>query len=400
MAVLAAYVGRVRGVPAVPFEASLPRGLVIDDSSQMGFVGRATPAAALLLYDAVVAAPDAARAAAAADVLDFWAARAPMPCGVVRTWYDVLPAGGNITWRAEPAAYHGSLRIMSDGVKGLLDAHAVLPRAAWLAAALQFADFVVARQAADGSIATAWSPACEVLASDTRQTPHVIPVLTAAFAATGDARYRDAALRAGAFSASLFAGAIVYAGGAVDNPDVPDKEAGWLAAQAFIALYEMTGDAAFLAPAAQAATYAETFIYAWNVPIPCAQTPANAYPCARTTLGASIIATGQSGSDNYMAIASHDFARLGAWLGDAHFAAVGALLAAATAQVMDWDGALGYAMRGLMSEAATLSARRGEGVADWLPWLTCNILYPLVQARANASASATSTARACPSASK
>jgi hypothetical protein len=73
-------------------------------------------------------------------------------------------------------------------------------------------------------------------------------------------------------------------------------------------------------------------VYAWNVPIPCAQTPANAYPCARTTLGASIIATGQSGSDNYMAIASFDFRRLGAWLQDDHYTAVGNLLAAATAQ--------------------------------------------------------------------
>lgn len=168
-------------------------------------------------------------------------------------------------------------------------------------------------------------------------------------------------------------------GGAVDNPDVADKEAGWLAAQAFISLYELTHDAAWLEPAAQAATYAETFIYCWNVPIPCIQTPPTIYPCHRTTLGASLIATGQSGSDNYMSIAWYDYARLADWLGDDHFRDVAALLRNATSQVVDWDESLGYAWPGLMTEAATLSVRRGAGVDSWLPWLTANILHPLVQ---------------------
>ena len=113
--------------------------------------------------------------------------------------------------------------------------------------------------------------------------------------------------------------------------------------------------------------------------LPCVQSPPTVYPCRRTTLGASIIATGQSGADNYMSIAHHDYKRLGAWLGDSHFAAFGSFLEAATTQVTDWDGSLGYAARGLMTEATTLSVRRGSGVQDWLPWLTANILQPLVQ---------------------
>ena len=80
-----------------------------------------------------------------------------------------------------------------------------------------------------------------------------------------------------------------------------------------------------------------------------------------------------------MSIAWFDFMRLGAWLADDHFAAFGAFLQAATSQVVDWDGSLGYAARGLMNEAATFSVRRGAGVADWLPWLTANLLQPIVQ---------------------
>ena len=378
MELLAAVSVSYGGVPSVPFEAALPTGAVIDTSSQMGFVGRALPAAALLLYDAVVAAPNATRRAQAEALVDLWAAEAPTACGSVRTWYNLGGAGGRITWR--PAdAYQGSLRIQCDGMAGMLAAWNVVPNPAWLAAATRFADFLVRVQAPDGSIGAAYDWACAPLAGDTRQTPQVVPFLAAAWAATRDERYAAAAQAAGAYAAAMFAGGFSYVGGAPDNPDVPDREAGWLAAQAFLALFDLTGNSTWLAPAAQAASYAETFVYAWDVPLPCNQTPPTVYPCRRSTLGASLIATGQSGADNYMSIAHHDYKRLAQLTGDAHFADFGALLAATTSQVVDWDGSLGYAARGLMNEATTLSVRRGAGVADWLPWLSVNLLQPIVQ---------------------
>ena len=379
MELLAAVSVSYSGVPSVPFEAALPTGVVVDTSSQMGFVGRALPAAALLLYDAVVAAPNATRRAQAEALVDLWAAEAPTACGAVRTWYNVGGAGGRITWR--PAdAYQGSLRIQCDGMAGMLAAWTVVPqRTDWLAAATRFADFLVRVQAPDGSIGAAYDWACAPLAGDTRQTPQAVPFLVAAYAATRDERYAAAALAAGAYAATLFADGFSYSGGAVDNPDVPDREAGWLAAQAFLALHELTDNSSWLAPAAQAAAYTETFVYAWSVPLPCTQTPPTVYPCRRSTLGASLIATGQSGADNYMSIAHFDYKRIAQLTGDAHFARFGAFLEATTSQVVDWDGSLGYAARGLMNEATTLSVRRGAGVADWLPWLTVNLLQPIVQ---------------------
>ena len=112
------------------------------------------------------------------------------------------------------------------------------------------------------------------------------------------------------------------------------------------------------------------------------QAPPTVYPCRRTTLGASLVAAGQSGADNFMSKAWPTYRRLAAWTGDAHYAEVADFLQAATAQVSDWDGELGYAARGLMTEATTFSVRRGAGVADWLPWLTANVMEPIAEARA------------------
>jgi len=371
-------------VAAMPFQAQLPDGTVVDTSSQMGFVGRALPAAALMLYDAVVKRPNASRASQAAAIVDIWASRAITSCGMVRTWFDIDKSGsGNVSWRQEPDSYQGALRIMCDGMKGLVDAVRLVPSArssSWLSAAVRFGDFLVnTAQAANGSFASSWSWDCLPVTSDTGQTAYVVPFLLALTNVTGDMRYSKSAIRAGAFALTASQDHFVYRGGAVDNPDVPDKESGWLHVQAFLALYDATGNQSWLAPAAQAATYAETFIYAWNVPLPCVQTPPNAYPCTRTSLGASIIATGQSGVDNFMAVAWYDFIRLGSLLGDPHFVSLGSWLYKASSQPMDWDGTLGYALPALLNEAWTTSVRRGAGVFSWLPWLTTNVLEPLVQ---------------------
>ena len=376
MELLASYVVDYDGVPSVPFEAALPNGHVVDTSSQMGFVGRALPSAALLLYDAIVAAPNITRQRQAEAIVDLWAANALTACGAARTWYNI--GDHSLEWRASDS-YETSLRIMCDGMNGMVDAIVLLPKPSWLAAASSFGDFLLRAQAPDGSLPTAFDWNCVPRDANTRHTAFAVPFLVALYEVTFDERYRSAALAAGSFSAALFEGCFSYSGGAPDNGDVPDKEAGWLAMQAFVALFELTGNATWLVPAAQAATYVETFLYLWNVPIPCEQSPPTVYPCRRTTLGASIIATGQSSSDNFMSIASFDMQRLGTWLGDAHFVGVGDLLLNATAQMTDWDGSLGYAARGLLGEAFELSVRRGSGVSAWLPWLTANLLQPLVQ---------------------
>ena len=375
MSLLSTVAQTYHGVPSMPFRMDLGSGTVDDTSSQMGFVGKALPAAALLLHDAIDAG-DAARRARAEAIVDFWAAnslRASI-AGVPQTWYNIQGDTNGSWFFRQQSPYNGHIRIMSEGMDGLLRAYTLLPKRSWLAAATRFGDFLVASQRADGSIAMTWRldgtcyDAEQLNASD-----QPVPFLIALWHATHDARYRDAALAAGRFAADYYADR-VYTGGACDHDNVPDKESAVLAMQAFLSLYCLTNDRSWLQPARRAATYSETYTYAWDVPL--YATEGEVYPRSRTTLGVSLIAVGASGADNYMAIATRAFALLGELLADTHFTRFGAFLQDATAQVLDWDGKLGYRFPGLMNEAITLAPPRGHGVAKWLPWLTAAVLEP------------------------
>jgi len=374
------------GVPSMPFRVDLASGLVDDTSSQMGFVGMALPAAALLLRDAIDRedAPCQARAEA---IIDFWAAECELAStattgAVPATWFNISDDGSTAFRPSD--AYQGHVRIMCEGMAGMLAAHALVPtKDAWLRCAQRYGDFLLSVQNADGSVPMSWrldgTPYDATLLNATHM---VIPFLVALFRATQQPQYQAAAILAGRFSAASLADGR-YVGGACDNNNVPDKEAAVLALIAFVELYDLTRDATWLAPAARAATYAETFTYAWSVPLLAGA--GVVYPHQRNSLGVSIIALGQSGADNFMARAVELYRRLGTLLDDEHFGTFGAFLDGATKQVLDWDGKLGYPQRGLMNEAITLVCPRGSGVAKWLPWLSVTLLEPMASARAERS---------------
>jgi len=275
----------------------------------------------------------------------------------------------------------GHVRVMSEGMAGLLRAYALLGTAAaveWLETARRYGDFLLSVQNEDGSVPMTWRlNGTSYDPTQLNATDMIVPFLIALYHATNDERYRCAAVRAGEFARTYFERLGLYIGGACDNPNAPDKEAAVLAMQAFLALLELTGDeAAWLPAAKRAATYSETWVYGWNVPLYPAD--GEVYPLQRTTLGVSLIALGQSGADNFMAIAVGAFKRLGDLLDDDHYRQFGAFLQDATSQVLDWDGQLGYRQRGLMNEAISLAPPRGGGVAKWLPWLTAAVLEPMV----------------------
>ena len=87
----------------MPFAVSMSNGSVVDTSSQMGFVGKALPAAALILRDAIQSqqqvlglsnqGPSAVAAAArsveqAVALVDVWVQNAMTASGVVKTWFN------------------------------------------------------------------------------------------------------------------------------------------------------------------------------------------------------------------------------------------------------------------------------------------------------------------------
>ncbi len=377
------------GIISVPFAATVPDGRVVDTSSQMGFVGQALPAAALLLQGSLETA-DAGGTARASAAVDFWAQHSLTPSGLPRTWYDIHP-DGTWTWRN----YHTFLRVASDGMDGALQAWNVehrhgQDRPGWLAFCRRYGDWLVGAQNSDGSWFREYGfdgrPAPrptdarskDPRAQDTTDQP--IPFLVDLYKATGDVRYRDAALRAGKFCLRSVHDQYAYVGGTPDNPNVLDKEGGMMALDAFLALYDIAQDRRWLTAATQAADYSETWVYCWNLPMPPGD-PHLVFPKGRRTEGLSLIATGHSGSDSYMAAAPFFFYRLSLLTGDAHFRDMARLLLYDTKQLLDWDGTLGYASPGLQTEALSLPPPRGHGTTHWLPWLTVAQLTPLVRLR-------------------
>jgi hypothetical protein len=103
------------------------------------------------------------------------------------------------------------------------------------------------------------------------------------------------------------------------------------------------------------------------------------FPKGGTTTGFSLIATGHSGADLFLAAAPFLYYRLYLATGDAHYAAIARQLLFNTKSGMDINGSLGYGHTGLCTEALSLAPPRGHGVNTWLPWLTWAMIDPITR---------------------
>jgi hypothetical protein len=394
MALLNEYVGKYNGIPSVPFSIDLPSGEVTDASSQFGFTGKAPLAAAFMIAANLckttvqLQKTNSSWLNNAVDIIDTWVNKSMTSYGVPKTWYNT--GSGSIGWRVA-SAYMGHIRVISDGMKGVITAWKFMQKPSWLDYCRKSGDFFVRNQAADGSFSGAWSYVDGTALADYQNTTYfVIPFLLDLYAATGNESYKQCALKAGDYSFKNVHSQYMYAGGAADNPNVRDKESGVLAFNAFLALYEAVKDSKWLTAAIQAGTYCETYVYIWAVP----QFTGDGYlplPSPRTVLGTSLVATGRSAADNYMAAGVDLYKRLYSYTNDNHFLQFSQFLADATAQLINWDGQLGYARRGLLPEAISIVDRgnvnKAGGTDTWLPWLTVCILEPYLAVDASSSSS-------------
>ena len=370
------------GTVGLPFLLSMPAATVPSPgalSGQMGFVGQQIPASALLLRYGLEKG-DAAAVARAETLIDWWADNSATDAGVLRTWYDIQ-GDGSRTWRP----YKMYLRVACDGMSGTLQAWDIAKRNGrdhpnWLRFARDFGDWLVTNQNADGSYFREYDFDGKPLQRTTDTSDHPIRFLVELFRATGDSRYRDAALKAGEFCLRSVDANYAYVGGTPDNPNVTDKEGGVMALDAFLALYDAGGERKWLDAALRAATFCETWTFGWNIPMAPGD-PKNTFPANRTTLGLSLIATGHSGADNFMAREVFDFYRLSLFTGDAHYRQFARFLLFDTKQLLDWDGTLGYKYPALQLEAMSLALGRGHSVGTWLPWLTVASIEPLTRLR-------------------
>ena len=315
-------------------------GGISDYHMQSGFVGQQMFAAYLMARDGLRNhRPDEVRHGSA--MIDFWVAHSLSPAGVPRT--DYFAEGAH--WDDGPVF----LRTVSDATEGILDGGRVTvaaghPHPAWLAYARHVGDWLIAHQAADGSWPRSLNVDDTVANPGQFNTTNPLRMLVELHAATGDRRYLDAALRAGQWCLTNIDAPATYVGGTPDNDNTIDKEAGVLALYGFQALYDATGEPKWLTAAARAADYAETWTYAWTFNV----APGRGTGVARSpwptcgVAGQSLVATGHSYADMFMAFCSTAYYRLSIATGDAHYRDVARLLADGANRPADVTGALNY----------------------------------------------------------
>ena len=95
-----------------------------------------------------------------------------------------------------------------------------------------------------------------------------VPVLVLMSQETGDPKYRQSAIRAAEYTWTNYGSRGLFIGGASDNPNITDKEAGMLSLEAFLSLYEDKKDPKWLDRAKAAGDFAESWIWIWNLPMP------------------------------------------------------------------------------------------------------------------------------------
>jgi uncharacterized protein YyaL (SSP411 family) len=276
-------------------------------------------------------------------------------------------------------------------MEGMLSAWELMNRKgvdkpAWLSACRKFGDWLVTNQNDDGSYFIAYdhrSNGSRNASTSTSRFGAINPIrfLVMLHQATGDRRYKTAAIRAGEFGRNTIHGDYSYVGSVIDNPNVIDRETGQEATSAFLAMYDLTGEKDWLDAAVQAARYTETWMYAYEVPPEIGRQDCD-FPADRSIVGQTVIATGHSAADLGLAFSSFDYYRLYLFTGDAHFLEIARLLVHNTKQSLNWDGSLYPGKpRGLQLEAFTVTVPRRKGVMQCLSWNYAAHLDPLIRFR-------------------
>jgi hypothetical protein len=199
---------------------------------------------------------------------------------------------------------------------------------------------------------------------------------------TGDPKYQQAAIRAAEYIWANWGTRGLFIGGASDNPNITDKEAGMLSMEAFLSLYDSTKDPKWLERARAAADFAESWIWIWNVPMPADADDAQlCWKKGVPTIGVQGITALNSGSvDEYLDWAVSSYAKLYNLTKDPHYLDVARVLLHDTKSMVALPGRQ-YDMKGIgwQQEGWRMGpgggGRGSSGHRFWLPWITANHLY-------------------------
>ncbi|MCU0456830.1 MAG: hypothetical protein MUE74_11060 [Bacteroidales bacterium] len=252
----------------------------------------------------------------------------------------------------------------------------------WFNWVKKYVDWLMLQQREDGSFPRRWEKGTSVVAEPTGTTSYSpVPLLVIMTEETGDQKYLQAAVRAATFVWENWGTNGLFIGGASDNPNITDKEAGMLSLEAFLSLYEATKDKTWLERAKVAAGFAESWIWIWNLPMPeDAVDSLLHWKKGVPTIGPQGITARVAGSvDQYMAWSVPSYAKLYKYTGDEHYLEVARVLLHDTKSMVAIPGRI-FDLRGpgWQQEGWRMGpGGSGRGVGGhrfWLPWVTTNHL--------------------------
>jgi len=252
----------------------------------------------------------------------------------------------------------------------------------WFGWVKNYVDWLLEQQRPDGSFPRRWNPGTNEPAEPTGTTSYSpVPLLVLMSDETGDPKYREAAIRAADYVWENWGQRGLYIGGASDNPNITDKEAGMLSMEAFLSLHEATGESRWLERARRAADFTETWMWIWNLPMPLdADENELNYKRGVSTIGPQGISALHAGSvDEYLDWAVPSYAKLYRLTGDAHYLDVARILLHGTKSMVALPGRQ-YDLKGTgwQQEGWRFGpggrGRGNSGHRFWLPWISANHL--------------------------
>jgi len=385
----------------IPFWTSMVTGLNFGDAGLrdrdaiMGFVGKDLEGAAMLLYKSYEEG--------FADAEDYYKTAVDIINTMVK-YVEVSPPSGegfNID-TGKPSLTNSFpnhvpccngrmyLRAFTDDMRWVLKAYQwEMARGVehydWWRWCVEFAEWLIWQQKDDGSFPRSWYPGTADIYDDNYQCSYnamafmvEVDKVTGGdyWISHGGARpFLRSAEKAGEFVWNTYESKEQWVGGTLDNNNIQDKEAGTLSLEGFLALYEATKDAKWLERAKAAAGYAETFIYAWNVPMPVdAKDEDLHWKKSANMIGISKIATSGSGVDQWMAGDVDEYAHLYKLTGDEHYKRIATILMHNTKSMVALPGRQ-YDLYepGAQQEHWGITGNRGRGRhRGALPWVTVN----------------------------
>jgi hypothetical protein len=249
----------------------------------------------------------------------------------------------------------------------------------WMAWCKQFGDWLVPQQRADGSFPRSWNAGSGTPREESGTSSCIpVPLLVKLSEETGQQKFLDCAIRAADYTWETYGSRGIFIGGATDNPNVTDKEAGMLALEGYLILYENTKDIKWLERAKAAANFAESWILIWNIPMPVDADPATlGWKPGVSTVGLNGITARGSGFDEYMAWSVPAYAKLYKYTNDDHYLDVARILLLNTKAMLAIPGRT-YDLLGpgWQQENWSMGRNRGNGShRSWLPWVSVNHLH-------------------------